>query len=185
VDVDKVNEIVASREDLLAVVAGGSAQDAAQRCYETYGSGLCADLASARAYVEKALGNVDFWKMHYIVLGGRVLVVEGTLGGYVRVTSKQLDELLKGYWPLCTQNHSWPIVHGEDYWYFGQSVHRVSELDSFMRAMSALREWLMATPEVAAEETRRAALGAVDSLLAKAQELKEEYSHKNRAGIRI
>jgi len=47
--------------------------------------------------VEEALKNVDFWKIHYLVAGGRVLIVEGTLGGHVRVTAKRLDELLKEY----------------------------------------------------------------------------------------
>jgi len=167
---------------------GGKIQDAIQRCYSAFGSDLCGDLATVRDYVERALRNVSFWHIHYVVARDRVLVIEETLGGKVRVTAKRLDEFLREYWPLCTQNHPQPIVHGADYWHFDWKTYRVEDLDSFIGTLSALKEWLKAALEglgTPTKEVRRASIDAIDSRLTMALNLKAEYSLKNRATIRI
>jgi len=181
-------EIVTTREQLLAVLSGGKIQDAIQRCYSAFGSDLCGDLATVRDYVEKALEDMSFWHIHYVVAGDRVLVVEGAHGGSVRVAARRLDELLKEYWPLCTQNHPQPIVHGTDYWHFDWKTYKVEDLDSFIGTLEALREWLKTAPEglrTPTKEVRMAAITAVDLLLAKAQRLEAKYGVKSGAAIRI
>jgi len=181
-------EIVTTREQLLAALSSGKIQDAIQRCYSAFGSDLCGELALVRDYVEKALGDVSFWRIHYIVARDWVLVVEGTTSGSVRVAAKRLDELLKEYWPLCTQNHPQPVVHGADYWYFDWKVYKVEDLDSFIETMKALREWLRTAPEdlrTPAKEVRPAAIAAIDSRLAMAQRVKAEYSLRGGAAIRV
>jgi len=63
------NQIVASWKEVVEVLGQGSAEEIYAKYYNTYGSDLCSDLASVSDCVKKILDDVNFWKVHYLVVG--------------------------------------------------------------------------------------------------------------------
>jgi len=155
-----VLEVKVKEEELVwNILQGESPEEIEKRCLAAVGSELCRDIAELRGEISRAIRKGDLDQTY--IIHGDYAVVAYRDGDTVHISKAPLHEVIRSYWPFCSQ-HEYPTIHGADYWVCCGEERRIDNDESFREVLSWLKSRLEQEPTSAA---RRAAVKAIEEKL--------------------